>query len=156
MNKPRDGVVAPSPVLIVDASTDSRSLRRTLGATAWFVLEELVVRAVAVEGELRVQVPTRELAVTLGLNKDTVTKALARLRVNNTITSMKRGGSVGASAFSIHLPSRLTTHRSSANAPAEATSPAAPSPVAQGATRRRRGRGRRALDGTAEQLSLLE
>ena len=147
--------MSPTLVLIVDASEDCRSRRRSLGATAWIVLQELVVRAVAVEGELRVQVPTRELAVTLGLNKDTVTQALARLRATNTIARTKRGAT-GASAFSIHLPPHLITQRSLTNAPVAAASPAVPRPTAESAPRRRRGRADRTLDGTAQQLSLLE
>ena len=140
---------------MVDASEDCRSRRRSLGATAWIVLEELVVRAVAVEGELRVQVPTRELAVTLGLNKDTVTQALARLRATSTIAWTKLGAT-GASAFSIHLPLHLITHRSVANTSAAAASPAVPRPTAKSAPRRRRGRADRRPDVTAGQLSLLE
>ncbi|MEO8696516.1 MAG: hypothetical protein ABI658_23595 [Acidimicrobiales bacterium] len=84
-------------------------LRRALGATAWFVLEELVVRATVIDGELRVRAPTREIADALGLNKDTVTQALVRLRANKTITSVRRGGSGGATAFAVHIPSRLIT-----------------------------------------------
>jgi hypothetical protein len=155
LSAPIDPVVSPTLVLIVDASEDCRSRRRSLGATAWIVLEELVVRAVAVEGELRVQVPTRELAVTLGLNKDTVTQALARLRATNTIRRTKRGAT-GASVFSIHLPPHFITQRSPTNAPEAATPSAVSHPPAEGAPRRRRGRAGRTLDGTAQQLSLLE
>ena len=55
-------------------------------------------------GKLVVQVSTRELAESLGLNKDTVTRALARLRECKHIGVVARGGSAGAARFAIHAP----------------------------------------------------
>ena len=90
---------------MIDGGVECATLRRTLGATAWFVLEELALRA-AVDGygKLVVQVSTRELAESLGLNKDTVTRALARLRECKHIGVVARGGSAGAARFAIHAP----------------------------------------------------
>jgi DNA-binding transcriptional ArsR family regulator len=81
------------------------ALRRRLGATAWFVLEELVIGAEVVEtGGLRTRASTRELALRLELNKDTVTRALAKLRGCGVITVARRGGATGASVFAISVP----------------------------------------------------
>ena len=93
------------PSLVIDGGADCSELRRALGPTAWFVLEELAFRATAnSEGKLFVQVATRELAGALGLNKDTVTRALARLREYKHIDVVTRGGSAGAARFAVHAP----------------------------------------------------
>ena len=93
---------------VVDNSATCLELRRQLGATAWFVLEELVVHAVAEsDGMVRAQVSTRELSARLALNKDTVTRALAKLRACGAVTAVARGGSAGASVFAIHVPTGL-------------------------------------------------
>ena len=91
--------------MLVDGGAECAALRRSLGATAWFVLEELALRATAdAAGTLTVQVSTRELADALALNKDTVTRALGRLRDGNHIRVVSRGGSSGAACLSIHAP----------------------------------------------------
>ena len=74
-------------------------------ATAWFVLEELALRSSTDrDGTLTVQVSTRDLADALALNKDTVTRALARLREHKCIGVVARGGSAGAARLSVHTP----------------------------------------------------
>jgi hypothetical protein len=94
--------------LVVDNSATCLELRRQLGATSWFVLEELVVHAVAESGGmLRAQVSTRELSAKLALNKDTVTRALAKLRSCGVITVVARGGATGASVFAIRVTAGL-------------------------------------------------
>jgi hypothetical protein len=99
--------------LVVDGGVECSALRRSLGATAWFVLEELLLRATAeLDGRLVVQVSTRELAEALGLNKDTVTRALARLREFKHIGFVARGGSAGAARFVVYASgvTRLATN----------------------------------------------
>ncbi len=58
----------------------ARSARASLGPTAWAVLEELTLGAERGEdGRLVVTTSVRRLAAALGLDKDTVGRALARL-----------------------------------------------------------------------------
>ncbi|MEO8696403.1 MAG: hypothetical protein ABI658_23005 [Acidimicrobiales bacterium] len=91
--------------LVVDSSSACVELRCRLGATVWFVLEELVIGAEIVnEGDLRTRTSTRALASKLELNKDTVTRALAKLRACGVITAVTRGGATGASVFTISVP----------------------------------------------------
>lgn len=99
--------------MVVDGGGECAALRRILGATAWFVLEELALRATANgDGKLAVQASTRELAEALALNKDTVTRALGRLRERKHIGLVARGGSAGAARFVVHASglTRLTTN----------------------------------------------
>jgi DNA-binding transcriptional MocR family regulator len=55
-------------------------LRRRLGATAWAVLEELLARSTGVPPSCVALAATRTLAGDLGMSKDTIAHALARLR----------------------------------------------------------------------------
>ena len=94
--------------LVVDGRSACVDLRCRLGATAWFVLEELVIGAEIVNmGDLRARTSTRALALKLELNKDTVTRALAKLRACGVITVATRGGATGASVFAITVPADL-------------------------------------------------
>ena len=113
-------------------------LRRSLGPTAWFVLEELLWRAETAQGQLQVQISTRELAAALGLNKDTVTRALGRLRNAGVVVPARRDDVTGKSQFVLCVPLSLQP----TVAPVEAE--------------RRTVRGRRARRRPADQLSLLE
>ena len=133
--------------LVVDGDAECSALRRTLGPTAWFVLEELAFRATADgDGKLVVQVSTRELAESLGLNKDTVTRALARLRECKHIGVVARGGSVGAARFAIYAPGLTRLAR---------VDPDRPTPTTTEGPARTRPHRRRA-EGGVSQLSLLE
>jgi hypothetical protein len=121
---------------LVDESV--ADLRRSLGPTAWFVLEELLWRAETAQGQLQVQISTRELAAALGLNKDTVTRALARLRNSRVVVRLRRDDVTGRSTFVLRVPHAL--HVTSASLDAE----------------RHNARGRPARSRSADQLSLLE
>ena len=69
---------------------------RRLGPTAWAVLEVLRERsAVGERGESIVEVSIRELAVDLGLAKNTVHRALARLRRCGLIDARQTRTSAG-------------------------------------------------------------
>jgi hypothetical protein len=134
-------------LLVVDGS-ECGALRRSLGATAWFVLEELALRAtVDDDGTLIVQVSTRELAKALALNKDTVTRALRRLRERKHVRLVGSGGLAGAARLSIHAPGL-----SKSDLDGRSRSP----DTASGATGRRPARRQRREDARAQQLSLLE
>lgn len=136
--------------LLVDGGGECAALRRSLGATAWFVLEELALRATADgDGTLVVQVSTRELAEALALNKDTVTRALARLRERKHLSLVARGGLAGAARLSIHAPGL--------SRPEQDARSRTPENAASGASGRSAApRLRRRGNAGASQLSLLE
>ena len=58
----------------------AHELRRYVGPTAWAVLEEMVERSTGDGDHLTAQVSIRVLASSLGLAKDTVARAVRRLR----------------------------------------------------------------------------
>jgi predicted transcriptional regulator len=69
---------AGEPSLVIAAS--ARSLRCTLGLTAWAALEELLLDAAPhAPGNLSTQASARVLAARLGVSKDTAAAALRRL-----------------------------------------------------------------------------
>jgi hypothetical protein len=137
----------PRQSLVVDGGGECAVLRRTLGATAWFVLEELAIRATANgDGKLIVQVSTRDLAEALALNKDTVTRALARLRERKHIGLVARGGSTGAARFAVHTPGLTRLTKTDLDVPTRTTNEV----PARTRLQRRRG------ETGASQLSLLE
>ena len=67
--------MATDTVRTVIVGSSAGELRRRLGPTSWVVLEELLQRST--DGEARVSI--RTLAVSLGLAKDTVARAVRRL-----------------------------------------------------------------------------
>jgi DNA-binding IclR family transcriptional regulator len=56
------------------------AVARRVGPTAWTVLTALAIGAERVDGTVIARASVRSLAANLGLNKDTVARALARLR----------------------------------------------------------------------------
>ena len=58
----------------------AHELRRHVGPTAWVVLEEMLQRSTGDDGHVVARVSIRALASSLGLAKDTVTRAVGRLR----------------------------------------------------------------------------
>ena len=58
----------------------AHELRRYVGATSWVVLEEMMQAATGPADRLVAEVSIRSLAASLGLAKDTVTRAVRRLR----------------------------------------------------------------------------
>lgn len=65
----------PDRVLVIDLA-QAAALRRSVGPTAWVVLETLVA---GIDRQSRVTTGVREVATDLGLSKDTVARALVRL-----------------------------------------------------------------------------
>lgn len=58
----------------------AHELRRYVGVTSWVVLEEMMQTATGPADRLVAEVSIRSLAASLGLAKDTVTRAVRRLR----------------------------------------------------------------------------
>jgi DNA-binding transcriptional ArsR family regulator len=80
-----------SSTLIVGC--DAREMRRRLGPTSWVVLEEILQRA-EVDGRVA-RVSIRTLAASLGLAKDTVARAVRRLRDAGLLDAVQERASTG-------------------------------------------------------------
>jgi hypothetical protein len=82
-------------------------LRRRLGPTAWVVLEQLLASSTGPTGGCRACVSVRSLAVELGMSKDTVARALARLRLMGTVAleqPRSATGTFAAGSYVITVP----------------------------------------------------
>jgi DNA-binding transcriptional ArsR family regulator len=68
---------------------DARSaeLRRALGASSWFVLEELLLQSEVRASERVAEASVRSLARALGVTKDTVARAIGRLRAAGIVAA---------------------------------------------------------------------
>jgi DNA-binding transcriptional ArsR family regulator len=103
---------AESPGRRVVLDADSGHLRRVLGPTAWVVLEELILRSSGTDERSEAQVSVRALAASLGLAKDTVGRALQRLRAAGLVASCEqrreRAGTFDAGTYVIDLPLGIT------------------------------------------------
>jgi hypothetical protein len=68
---------------------------RGVGPTAWTVLTAVAMSAESVDGQLLARASARSLAADLNLNKDTVCRALARLRkaglLAHSVSPIERG-----------------------------------------------------------------
>ena len=74
----------------------AHELRRYVGPTGWAVLEEMVERSTVDGDRLIAQVSIRALASSLGLAKDTVARAVRRLRGIGLIDAEQRRTTVGS------------------------------------------------------------
>ena len=85
--------------LRIDA--DAAALRRRLGPVPWFVLEELLLLSDTTSG---VNTGVRALAAGLSLNKDTVARAIVRLRDEGLVVAQSQAlhaGRFGAGRYQI-------------------------------------------------------
>ena len=85
----------------------SHELRRHVGPAAWVVLEEMLQRSTSDGDQIVAQVSIRALASSLGLAKDTVARALRRLRELRAIEAMQSRASSGvfdAGSYRITVP----------------------------------------------------
>jgi DNA-binding transcriptional ArsR family regulator len=112
--------------VVLDA--ESGHLRRALGPTAWVVLEELMLRSSSTGDRCEAQVSIRALASSLGLAKDTVGRALGRLRGVGLVTPCdqrrERAGTFDAGTYLIEVPLGITVANT---APMQTTSHVRPS-----------------------------
>jgi DNA-binding transcriptional ArsR family regulator len=86
-------------------------LRRELGPTTWVVLEELLARSDGTADSCSASVSVRSLASELGLAKDTVARALSRLRRAGIVSACQTrstSGAFAAGSYLIAVPETLT------------------------------------------------
>ena len=104
----------------------AHELRRHVGPTAWVVLEEMLQRSTG-NDHVVAQVSIRSLASSLGLAKDTVNRAVGRLRDLGVIEAAQaraRSGVFDAGSYRLVVPAVCLS-------PAGPTQPSAFSPAAR-------------------------
>lgn len=95
--------------LVLD--TDTAELRRRLGPTAWVVFEELLLASTGPNEACHASVSVRSLAARLGLAKDTVARALIRLRRVGLVSncqSRSAAGTFSTGIYQLTIPSSIT------------------------------------------------
>ena len=110
---------------------DSIGLRRGLGPTAWTVFEELLLASTATPTGQRASVSVRSLAGRLGLAKDTVARALKRLRRAGLVTPVQSRTSAGvfaAGSYLLTIPDSITIEAVPHPTRASTRSPSRPQP----------------------------
>ncbi len=86
-------------------------LRRRLDPTAWVVFEQLLLESTHRGDERRASVSVRSLATQLGLAKDTVARALNRLRRAELIDASQSRTATGVYAtgtYTLTIPTSIT------------------------------------------------
>ena len=94
----------------VVVSPYARELRRRLGPTAWTVLEELVSASQGDADDCYSTATVRSLAADLGLSKDTVARALVRLRTAGIIAARqdrRPAGTFATGLYRISIPGAI-------------------------------------------------
>lgn len=92
--------VTTRSVLVGPASNETR---RALGPTSWVVLEELLLQSADTKGEYVARASVRSLAESLGLAKDTVARAVCRLRDSGLVTVAQQRTNTGIFATSTYF-----------------------------------------------------
>jgi hypothetical protein len=90
---------------------ESVELRRLLGPTAWAVFEELLLVSTPTPDGRQASMSVRSLATRLWLGKDTVARALTRLRRAGLVTpvqSRTSGGVFAAGSYLLTIPNSIT------------------------------------------------
>jgi len=85
----------------------SAGLRRALGPTGWVVFEQLLACSTGPVDDCRAEVSVRSMAAELGLSKDTVARALCRLRSVGLVApsqSRATSGVFAGGCYSIAVP----------------------------------------------------
>jgi DNA-binding transcriptional MocR family regulator len=98
-------------------------LRRRLGPTAWFVLEELLSASRGEAARCRSTATVRSLAADLGFSKDTVARALARLsEVGIVVAEQQRApaGTFATGSYRITIPDGISLAPTDAPTPSTA------------------------------------
>jgi DNA-binding transcriptional ArsR family regulator len=95
--------------VVLDAS--SLELRRRLGPTAWVVFEELRLASAGPTDACEAEVSVRTLAARLGLAKDTIARALTRLRNAGLVSVSQSRATTGVFAtgsYQLHVSDAVT------------------------------------------------
>ncbi len=121
-------------------------LRRYVGAMSWAVLEEMMQAATGPTDRLVAEVSIRSLAASLGVSKDTITRAVRRLRdlgVVEAEQARSESGSFRAGSYRLSVPVACLALEPAA-LPTEAAPAVRPSASRRSSSRR-----------SSDQLSLL-
>ena len=102
--------MSPDPAGAVVIDTASREMRRRLGPASWMVFEELLLAATPDGDKWRASVSMRVLAERTGLSKDTVARAVARLRRAGLVTARQErtAGLFAAGVYELTIPNGIT------------------------------------------------
>jgi DNA-binding transcriptional ArsR family regulator len=119
----------PAGVIVIESAT--REMRRRLGPSSWMVLEELLLAATPAADLWQASVSVRVLAERTGLSKDTVARAIARLRRAGLVTSRqaRAAGVFAAGVYELMIPNGITL-----NSTAVVDTRLAPPPISRTAT----------------------
>ena len=102
---------APSRSVVVGGAASE--LRRALGPTSWMVLEELLLCSTGPADGCVASVSVRALAASLGLAKDTVGRAIRRLRYAGLVTVVQPrtvAGIFDTGTYRFAVPDCITLH----------------------------------------------
>lgn len=130
----------------------AHELRRHVGPTTWVVLEEMLQRSTGDGDDVVAQVSIRALASSLGLAKDTVARAVGRLRdlgVIEAVQARARSGVFDAGSYRLAVPAGCLSpagpSQPSALSPAPRPCCAAPPSAARSSSSARRSSGQLSL-----------
>lgn len=95
---------------IVGIGTASGEIRRRLGPASWVVFEELLIAATADRDGWHATVSVRVLAERTGLSKDTVARAVSRLRRAGLVAphQSRDAGAFAAGTYELTIPNGVT------------------------------------------------
>ncbi len=100
-----------SPERRLTIGAEAAELRRRLDPAAWVVLEELLLVSTGTGDTCTAAVSVRALAGRLGLSKDTIARALTRLRAAGLVTGYQLRADRGvfaAGSYLLNVPSSTT------------------------------------------------
>lgn len=104
----------------------AHELRAYVGSTAWVVLEEMMQRSTGDGDQVVAEVSIRSLASSLGLAKDTVARAVRRLRDLGVIQAEQRRSDSGVfqtGSYRLDVPTVCLTVEPSTTTPRARTTP---------------------------------